>query len=58
MLKVQQQQLEILNRIEALTREVHGVTIHQTQQHDAAERESGPFSRAGQPDESERGPKR
>jgi hypothetical protein len=43
--------LEILARIEALTREVRRVTIHQNKHHDAAERESGPFSRAGQADE-------
>lgn len=51
LLEVQQQQLEVLNRIEALTWEVHGVTIRQTRQHDAAERESGPFSPAAQTDE-------
>ena len=51
LLDLQQQQLEILTRIEALTREVLRVTIHQPQQHDAAERESGPFSRSGQADE-------
>jgi uncharacterized membrane protein len=51
LLDVQQQQLEILTRIEALTREVHRVTIHQTQQHDVAELGSGPFSGAGQADE-------
>jgi uncharacterized membrane protein len=57
LLDVQQQQLEILIRIEALTREVHGVTIQQDPTHDEAQRETGPFLRAGQPDESERGPK-
>jgi uncharacterized membrane protein len=31
LLDVQQQQLEVLTRIETLTREVHRVTIHQTQ---------------------------
>jgi hypothetical protein len=53
-----QQQLEILNRIEALTRDMHWVTIQQDPTHDEAQGETGPFFRAGQPDESERGPKR
>lgn len=58
LLDVQQQQLEVLNRIEVLTREVHRVTIQQDPTHDEAQRETGPFFRAGQPDESERSPKR
>lgn len=58
MLEVQQQQLEILNRIEALTRDVHRVTIQQDPTHDEGQRASGPFSRAGHSDESERSPKR
>jgi uncharacterized membrane protein len=50
LLDVQQQQLAILTRIEALTREVHRATIHQTELHDAAEWESGHVSRTRQAD--------
>jgi uncharacterized membrane protein len=48
-----QQQLEVLNRIEALTRDVHQVTIHQDPPHDA-DAEQRPFSRTGQVDEDQR----
>ncbi len=57
MLEVQQQQLEILTRIEALTRDVHRVAIQQDPTHDEAQRETGPSFRVGQPEKSERNPK-
>ena len=56
LLDVQQQQLEVLNRVEALTRDVHQVTIHQDPPHDA-DAEQRPFSRTGQVDEDQWSPK-
>jgi uncharacterized membrane protein len=58
LLEVQQQQLAILTRIEALTRDMHWDTIQQDPTHDEAQKRKGTLLRAGQPDESEQGPKR
>jgi uncharacterized membrane protein len=48
---MQQRQLDLLTRIEALTREVHRGTIGQDPPSDAAQREPGPSSHAGHTDE-------
>jgi uncharacterized membrane protein len=51
LVEMQQRQLELLTRIEGLTREVHRVTIQQDPPQDAAQRVSGPFAHAKQPEE-------
>jgi uncharacterized membrane protein len=57
LLDVQQQQLEVLNRIEALTRDVHRMTLQNDPPHAAAQRDLRSGSRAGHADEPQRSPR-